>query len=149
MNKHTKTALFVAPFLLVGGYILSDMYLESQAHKNKVIELSQSGVCDVFRKSCILESGELKLNVYQEQNETVINSTFQLDNITLFVVPSEASKSPVIYELKMDSNPFYWRAETNLNELLDEVGKDQGTTLRVIAQIKGGHYISEFYAQRY
>lgn len=145
MNKHTKTALFVAPFLLVGGYILSDMYLESQADKNKVIQLTQNGVCDLFRKSCILESGELKLNVYQEQNQTVVNSTFQLDSVTLFVVGNDEAKTVTTYELTMDDNPFYWRTTTKLEQKIT----DQGQTLRVIAKIKGGHYISEFYAQRF
>ena len=36
MNRHTKLALFVVPFLLLGGYIVSDYYIEHQAEQEKV-----------------------------------------------------------------------------------------------------------------
>ena len=148
MNKHTKTALIVAPFLILGGYILSDMYLENQAQQQKVIALTQHNVCNVMAKDCILESGDLKLNVYEEDGLTMVNSTFQLDDVTLFIVPD--ANDPVSaqsYPLTMDDNPFYWNAKTTLSDHIQQKG--DGVTLRVIATIKGGRYISEFYAERY
>ena len=37
MNRHTKIAIFVAPFLMLGGYILRQiMYLEHQAASKTV-----------------------------------------------------------------------------------------------------------------
>lgn len=146
MNKHTKTAMFVAPFLLIGGYVLSDLYLEQQAQKNKVIALDPVGVCDVLAKSCVVESGELKINIYQENENTIVNSTYALDEATLFIL-SDIDEVPAQYSLSMSDSPFYWQTKTKLTEELNTT-KD-GVTLRIIAKIKGGHYISEVYTQKY
>lgn len=145
MNKHTKTALFVAPFLILGGYILSDIYIESQALKDKVIALKPDGFCDVLNDKCILKSGELKINVYDKAGTTIINSTFQLDKATFFLVDEEGVSTS--YNLKMADSPFYWEHKTKLRAHMPNKGDSY--KLRLIAEIKGGKYISEFYTQRY
>ena len=145
MNKHTKMALFVAPILILGGYILSDIYMESQALKDKVITLQPQGFCDVINKSCILEAGELKLNIYSEDSYTVVNANFALDRATFFIVDEQNNSTE--YKMAMADNPFYWKRTTPLASLMPKVG--DSTTLRIIAEIKGGKYISEFVTQRY
>ena len=40
MNKHTKLAFMVAPFLAIIGFIGADYYEESQADDYKIIQLS-------------------------------------------------------------------------------------------------------------
>ncbi|GAA0295093.1 hypothetical protein GCM10009128_12140 [Psychrosphaera haliotis] len=140
MNKHTKMALYVAPILILGGYILSDMWVENQAAKDKVIVLQQQGPCDVIEQMCILESGDLQLNVYDKNGETYVNSTFALDSATLFTV--DDNNVVTEYPLLQDNNAFYWKHKTTLNQQLTKAGDTQ--KLRVIAEIKGGKYISEF-----
>ena len=39
MNRHTKLALMVAPFLAILGYIGADFYEEDQASQEKIIQL--------------------------------------------------------------------------------------------------------------
>jgi hypothetical protein len=140
MNKHSKLALLVAPFLILGGYIASDFYLESQAEKQRVFQLTPSGNCDVINKRCVLKSGEFEVNVYDESGVTTVNSTFPLDTATLFLVSENNEVTP--YPLGMIDSAYYWQSNTNLRQLTSTKGSQY--TLRLIANIKGGQYISEF-----
>lgn len=140
MNKHTKVALFVAPILIILGYILSDIYMENQAYNDKVVQLLPEGDCDIINKSCVLKADDLQINVYDENGQTFINSTFQLTKATLFLVDPNGTVRP--FQLEMHDNPFYWVTETPLNRLI--ATSKSRYTLRLIAEIKGGKYISEF-----
>ncbi|GAC17772.1 hypothetical protein [Paraglaciecola arctica] len=140
MNKHTRTAFMVAPILAVIGYIAADYYEEDQAEKQKVIQLMPVEDCDVINQSCILRSGDFEVNVFDKKNLTTVNSTFPLDSATLFLV--DKNNNPTPYPLGMIQSPYYWHAETNLRELIGDPG--QSYKLRLVLNIKGGSYISEF-----
>ena len=140
----TKLAIFVAPFLLIGGYIASDAYIESQAMKERVFQLVPQGHCDVVNQRCVLSAGEFKLNISDTAGVTQVNATFPLDSASFFIVHSDSNV--VEYKLVMADNPYYWQRETQLSSLVKENGDSQ--RLRVIATIKGGRYISEFYTQK-
>ena len=49
------------------------------------------------------------------------------------------------YPLGMKKSPYYWRSNTPLGELVAKQGDSY--KLRLIAKIKGGQYIGEFYTQ--
>ena len=138
MNKHTKLAIFVAPFLAVGGYILSDMYVENQAQELRIFNLKQEGNCNVIAKDCVLSAGDFKINVYDENGVTFINATYPLDKATLFLV--DKNNQATSYPLAIKENAYYWGQNTPLSQSSDSKQK-----VRLIAQIKGGQYISEFY----
>lgn len=139
MNKHTKIAIFAAPFLLLGGYIASDMYLENKAQQQRVFQLSPEGHCDVINNNCVLTSGEFKVNVYDDAGDTHVNSTFPIDKAVFFIVDEDVTA----YPMNMKDNPYYWHQKTPLNQMAGQKGQKQ--KLRVIVSIKGGQYISEFY----
>jgi hypothetical protein len=141
MNKHTRTAFMVAPILAVIGYIAADYYEEDQAEKEKVIQLVPFEDCDVINQKCILRAGDFEVNVFDKDNLTTVNSTFPLDSATIFLV--DKNNQPTAYPLGMIQSPYYWHTETNLRELIGVSG--QGYKLRLVANIKGGRYISEFY----
>ncbi|MBO9490331.1 hypothetical protein J7384_08160 [Endozoicomonas sp. G2_1] len=141
MSRHTKLAIFIAPFLLLLGYIASDYYLEQQAQELRIFELVPQGDCDVINKQCVLSSGDFKVNISDLNGMTEVNSTFPLDDATLFLVEGEKATS---YRLGMSESPYYWRNKTPLRAKLAERGSSQ--KMRLIASIKGGKYISEFYA---
>ena len=84
MTRHSKLAIFLAPFLILGGYVLSDLYLEDQANALKLYELQPYGHCDVLNQKCIMKSGEFEINVMHENGVTTVNSTFPLDTATFF-----------------------------------------------------------------
>lgn len=143
MNRHTKLAFMVAPFLLIGGYIASDFYIEHEAGKQRVFNLVPFGHCDVINQKCILKSGDFEVNLLDEGGKTTLNATFPLDSATLFLV--DKSNQATAYPLGMKDSPYYWHSNTPLNELAKNKGDKY--KLRIIANIKGGQYISEFYTQ--
>ena len=140
MNKHTKLAFMIAPFLAVFGYIGADYYDEHEANQQKIIQLVPEGQCDVINQSCILKSGEFKINVSDKNGETIVNTTFPLDSATLFLVDEANKATP--YPLGMQKSPYYWRSKTTLRGLASQQGDSY--KLRLIAKIKGGQYIAEF-----
>lgn len=143
MNRHLKMAFMVAPFLAVLGFVGADYYEESQAAKVKVTQLSPEGHCDIINESCVLKSGEFKVNISDEDGITEVNSTFPLDTATLFLVDNEDQMTA--YPLGMQKSPYYWHSKTQLRSLVGDKGDSY--KLRLILKIKGGQYISEFYTQ--
>jgi hypothetical protein len=142
MNKHTRTAFMVAPILAVIGYIAADYYAEDQAEKQKVVQVVPFEDCDVINQQCILKAGDFEVNIFDKNNLTTVNSTFPLDSATIFLV--DKNNHPTAYPLGMIQSPYYWHTETNLRELIGNSG--QGYTLRLVLNIEGGSYISEFYS---
>ncbi len=143
MNKHTKLAFMVAPILAVIGFIAADYYEENEASQVKIVQLAPEGHCDIANKNCVLISGDFKINVSDEAGVTEVNSTFPLDSATLFLV--DKSDKMTAYPLGMKKSPYYWRSNTPLGDLLANPGDSY--KLRLIAKIKGGQYIGEFYTQ--
>lgn len=143
MNRHLKVAFMVAPILLVLGWGGADFYEESKANETRFIQLKPDGHCDVINKSCVLKSGEFKVNVFDKDGDTVVNSTFPLDTATLFLVDENDKMTP--YPLGMQLTPYYWSRATPLRQLVSNKGDSY--KLRLLAQIKGGQYISEFNTQ--
>ncbi len=135
--------MFIAPILMLGGYILSDMYLETKASETKLVELAPFGHCDVFNQKCILKSGEFEVNLSHENTVTTLNSTFPLDRATLFLVDN--NNQATAYRLGMKDSPYYWKRETPLAQFVSNKGDKY--KLRLIAEIKGGKYFAEFYTQ--
>lgn len=131
----------VAPILALIGYIAADYYEEDQAEKEKVIQLVPFGDCDVLNQQCILKAGDFELNVFDKDNLTTVNSTFPLDSATIFMV--DKNNQPTAYPLGMIQSPYYWHTKTDLRKLIGDSG--QRYKLRLVANIKGGRYISEFY----
>ena len=143
MNKHTKVAIIVAPILTILGFALADLWEENEAGKEKIIQLVPEGHCDIINQSCVLKSGEFKVNISDKEGVTEVNSTFPLDSATLFLVDKDDKMSP--YPLGMQDTPYYWESPTHLRNVAS--GKGDSYKLRLIAKIKGGQYISEFYTQ--
>ncbi|WP_114327758.1 hypothetical protein [Candidatus Colwellia aromaticivorans] len=143
MNRHLKAAFMVAPFLAILGYVGADYYGESVAARAKIIQLAPEGHCDIINKSCVLKSGEFKVNISDEAGVTEVNSTFPLDTATLFLV--DKHDKVTAYPLGMKKSPYYWRSKTQLRSLVSNKGDSY--KLRLIIKIKGGQYISEFYTQ--
>ena len=140
MNKHKKIALFVAPLLMVLGYLGSEFYLQYEANQIKIYQLTEESTCDILSQACILSAAEFKINILDKEGITTINSTFPLDSATLFLVDEQ--NNAVTYPLGMKESAYYWRSPTPLRENNSAIGSRQ--KLRLIANIKGGKYISEF-----
>ncbi len=143
MNRHTKIAILIAPILAIGGYIASDLYVTNEAQQNRIFQLVSKASCDVLAGQCVLSRGELKVNVYDEDGVTTINTTFPIDSATLFLV-NKADQSSA-YPLQMSDSPYYWFNPTPLRADIATTGDTH--KMRLILKIQGGQYISEFYTQ--
>ncbi len=132
MNKHTKLAILVAPILAIIGYIASDYYMEYKAKQPKIFQLTLQESCLIANKQCVLSSGDFKVNIYSEGNNTILNSTYPLDSATLLLV--DKNNQTIIYDMQRKENSYYWQAKVVL--------KPQ-QTLRLITTIKGAKYLAE------
>jgi hypothetical protein len=97
----------------------------------------------VINQQCILKAGDFEVNVFDKNNLTTVNTTFPLDSATIFLV--DEFNNPTAYSLGMIQSPYYWHTQTNLRELIGDPG--QSYKLRLVVNIKGGSYISEFYTK--
>jgi len=143
MNKHLKMAFMVAPFLAILGFVGADLYEENKAAEEKITQLVPEGHCDIINQSCVLKSGEFKVNISDKNGVTEVNSTFPLDTATLFLVDEQDKMTA--YPLGLQKSPYYWQSKTQLRELASHKGDSY--KLRLILKIKGGQYISEFTTQ--
>lgn len=140
MNKDLKLALIVAPFLAILGFVAIDLWLSSTAKQTKVVVLASQGRCDITGQGCLLQSGDLQLNITDNAGITQLNSTYPLDKATLFLVDDNQLMTP--YPLTMHKNRYYWQTATPLRALLsNHIDYFQ---LRLVATIGDGQYISEF-----
>jgi len=143
MNRHTKIAIIVAPILTILGFALADLWEENKASQVRTFELVPFGHCDVTNQKCILKSGSFEVNVMDENGITTVNSTFPIDTATFFIV--DKNNQATAFPLGMKDSPYYWKRETPLGRLVAKKGDNY--KLRLIIEIKGGKYFSEFYTQ--
>ncbi len=140
MNRDKKIALFLAPFLLIGGYAATDQYLDSRQEPTELFQLETSGDCRPFDGDCILQSGDVQVNVTDSGGLTTVNSSFPADSVSLSLVYRDGRE--VIYGLDRLDNPQYWQKETSIREAIDQ--SETADRLRIVVQIDGSHFLGEF-----
>ncbi len=140
MNKDKKLAIILAPFLLVGGYVVSDLYIESEANAPKIFELTANGECAMFNADCILQSGDMQVNITDINSITKANTSFPVDTVAISLVYNDGKE--VIYGLDKVANPQYWERKTEIRTALTQL--KTATKLRVVINRKGSAYFSEF-----
>jgi hypothetical protein len=117
--------------------------LSHYASQSRAFELVLFGHSDITQQKFILKTGEFEVNVMDDKGITIVNSTFPIDKATLFLVDNNSEATP--FPLGMKESPYYWKRETPLGNLVKN--KDESYKLRLIIEIKGGKYFSEFYTQ--
>lgn len=140
MNRDKKLAIILAPFLLVGGYVVSDQYIESKANEPKFFPLSLNGECAMFSADCILQSGDMLINITDTGGVTKINTSFPVDTAAISLVYNDGKE--IIYGLEKAANPQYWERKTEIHTALTQL--KTATKLRVVIKRKGSTYLSEF-----
>ena len=140
MNKDMKLAIILSPFLLIGGYVVSDQYVESKANETKIFALTDAGKCAMFSVDCIKESGDMQINITDENGITRANTSFPVDTVAISLVYNDGKE--VIYGLEKAANPQYWERETDIRNALTQF--KTAKTLRLVVTRKGSTYFSEF-----
>jgi len=139
MNKDKRLAFILAPFLLVGGYVVSDQYIEHKANKTELFALASDGECAMFTGDCILQSGDMQVNITDIDGVTKSNTSYPVDTVAISLVYDTGKE--VIYGLEKTANPQYWERQTDIRSALTQ--SKTASTLRVVIKRKGSTYISE------
>lgn len=143
MNKHTKLAIFVAPVLLVGGYIASDAYMEYKANQPKIFQLHTSGNCDLLGRGCMQQSGDMQVLITDENGLTRINTSYPVDSVAISLVLPNGDET--IYGLvKENESPQYWNRNTDIRRTLSENDAAHTQKMRILVKMKGNMYLNEF-----
>lgn len=140
MNKDKKLAIILAPFLLVGGYVASDMYVESKANAPKLFALTPRDECVIFAGGCVLQAGDMQVNITDQNGITKANTSYPVDTVAISLVYNDGRE--IIYDLQKTNNPQYWERQTDIRTALTQ--NKNATTLRLAVKRKGSTYLSEF-----
>ena len=140
MNRDQKIALFLAPFLLIGGYAATDQYLGSRDQPAELFELEAAGDCRLFDGDCILQSGDMQVNVTDTGGVTRVNSSYPADSVSLSLVYRDGLET--IYGLDRLANAQYWQRQTDIREAM--LAAKSADRLRIVVQVKGSHFLGEF-----
>jgi hypothetical protein len=140
MNKDLKIAITLAPFLLIGGYVISDQYLETKTSTEGIFSLSSQGDCAPFTADCILHSGDMQINITDKQGLTQANTSFPVDTVAISLVYKDGKE--VIYGLERAGNEQYWERQTDIRSAFTQ--DKSAEKLRIVVQRKKSTYLSEF-----
>ncbi len=143
MHKHTKMAIVIAPFLIVGGYIAADYYAQEQDKSKNLFQLSLEGQCDLTKNPCILSNAQLTLTLSDQYGVTRIESNHPVEEMILSFV-NDYNKE-IRYKMKSDENQQNWQAKTEASSLLSQSSE---LKMRLISIVNKGYYFSEFYSRK-
>jgi len=144
MNRHTKIAIFIAPFLLVGGYIAADYYAQEQDKNRNLFKLSLEGHCNLLKYPCILKNKQLTLTLSNKNNVTKIESNHPLEKIVLSFVDKDNNETR--FQMTANRNRQLWHSETLASPILRQSSEFK---IRLIGFVNQGYYFSEFYSREH
>jgi len=135
MNKHTKTALIIAPFLAIGGYIAAGYYADIQINKERTFVLSPQGQCQIKQGNCLLSNGQLHVRLSQTAAGIDLATTHPIEHAVISLV--DASNKEKLYHLKQTTNRLNW-------QLAAEQFEHRSTEkLRLLLTISKTSYLAE------
>jgi hypothetical protein len=140
MNKDTRLAIILAPFLLVGGYIISDQYLESRSSTPGIFAFTVKGECAPFNADCILQSGDMQISITDKQGITKANTSYPVDRVAISLVFKDGKE--IIYGLEKAGNEQYWERKTQIRNAFTKLKTAE--KMRVVVQRKESTYLTEF-----
>ncbi len=140
MNKDIRLAIILAPFLLIGGYVISDQYLESKSAAPGIFTFAVQGECAPFSSDCILQSGDMQINITDEQGLTKANTSYPVDTVTISLVNKNGKE--IIYGLERAGNEQYWERKTDIRSAFTSTKTAE--KLRIVVQRKDSTYLAEF-----
>lgn len=141
MSRDKKLAIILAPFLLVAGWVLSDIYVETKANDPRFYEFTLDTNCALFASGCILESGDMKIKITDDAGLTRANTSYPVDTVAISLLYDSGKE--IIYELKQQAaNPQYWERATDIRKAMVE--DKSAKILRIAVKNKGNTYLSQF-----
>jgi len=139
MNKHTRLAIIIAPFLAIGGYIAAGYYADAKMKKlfgkERYLKLVSQGKCDIKAGDCKLGNGEFLLNLAENKQGIRLATTHPVSNVVISLL--RKNKPEKLYKLTQDNNARNWRLQLDPTQL-ENIDK-----LRLMIMINKVSYLGE------
>ncbi len=135
MNKYTKTALIIAPFLAIGGYIAAGYYADLQINKERVFALFPQGQCQIKQGNCLLSNGQLQVRLSQTAIGIDLATTHPIDHAVISLVGDRNNEK--LYRLKQTTNRLNWQLAA------DQFEYRSTEKLRLLLTISKTSYLAE------
>jgi len=119
--------------------VISDQYIEFKANEPKIFALTASGECAMFTGDCILQSGDMQINLTDENGITKGNTSYPVDTVAISLVYDSGKE--IIYGLDKTTDPQYWERATDIRSTLTKY--KTAKTLRVVIKRKGSTYLAQ------
>lgn len=140
MNKHTRVAVILAPFLAIGGYIASGYYLDEKVREPRLLTLNQEAACDMSTIPCVLKATGLTFQLSHQNGQTTVTSSVGMATVTIAFVKSDGTEAA--YPLTPADRKKTWTSATQYEQIRLASGLD--TTIRLAATIENLTYIHQF-----
>ncbi|MDH5572468.1 MAG: hypothetical protein OEY89_11935 [Gammaproteobacteria bacterium] len=141
MNKHKRTAIIIAPFLAIGGFILAD-YFQPPPDKPAVF-FTQQGNCDL-KQACQLDTDDLQLHLtysgQMQANKNIlvkIQTSVAVENILLAL--SDENKNSTPSKLTPSNDQKQWQQQYFIGPALDI----QSLVLQMVVTYNGVPHFAE------
>jgi hypothetical protein len=140
MNRHTKLALIIAPFLAIGGYGATDYYMRNKSHDEQLLKLNLEGECNLTSRPCTLTADQISIELHHSGQETQLKTTFPLDLVTVSFTDANGKES--IHHMIPDEFRLNWHADTQFADLQNAAAGP--ITVRLGAIYNNLKYLHEF-----
>ncbi len=139
MNKHTKLAIVIAPFLAIGGYIATGYYADAKMKKafgkERYLQLAVQGKCQIKAGSCKMKNGDFLLNLEQTPQGIHLATTHPISNAVISLVSDNNQEK--LYKLKQDKNALNWQMDVDSKQL------QEARSVRLMLMINKVSYLAE------
>lgn len=147
MNKHKVVAIFMVPFLALGGWILADIYGSSNDKIIKDKKLVVTNVCKPLSDQCEILGIGLKLSLnfkiapsYQRLLPISLTSEKNsLDDVSMSLLINEKETSPVKL-LSMSDDRKRWETQIMPFSII----KKDNLRIRLVVSYKASLHFAEF-----
>lgn len=136
LNKHTKLAIIIAPFLAIGGYIAAGYYSDAQMNKERFLNLVQEGTCQLQQGDCKLHNGAFQINLAQKDAGIHLTTTHPIDHAVISLVDVSNHKEK-LYPLKQTTNRGNWLLAAHAFQQV------KSEKIRVLITISKTSYLAE------
>ena len=110
MNRHLKLAIFIAPFLAVGSYVMTGYFIAEEQQGENHGTMRLAGSCLPNENACLFVSSEVELklisNEKQGQQQLAIISTQDINSLSVGLGQNGTFKQ--FSMMKTDTNR-YWQ----------------------------------------
>ena len=141
MNRQTKLAIVIAPFLAIGGYIATGYFLKGEEQDDEqLLKLQLNEACNLSTVPCKLSAEGLSLELSDNNGTTRLVSSYPLERVMISFLDQAGTES--LHQLKPDRQHLSWEATTDFPRI--QSATPGPVTVRISAGLYNLIYLHEF-----